>query len=95
MRVDMLNAKPEHYYRLSYLRSYRDRRLVVLWMMGRIPGRPTKCRVCGELAKTGEHLMTCGQRADIDRLGREMAFRVMVEHIRPTLDSCLTGFDKL
>jgi hypothetical protein len=95
MRVDAMECKPEHYYRLSYMRSYRDRRLVVLWMMGRVPGVPKECRVCGGMVKTGDHLMECSGRGDIDRLGRDMEFHAMVAEIRQSLDRCVVGLDML
>jgi len=61
------DCKPRGLYNLSR-KPRKTARLCTLWMLGRIPGKPRKCRICGDEAiHSYNHYIDCTGTSQIHR----------------------------
>ncbi len=56
-RIDA-DCKPRHFYQLGKM-PHEWARLCILFILGKLPGKPRKCKVCGGIGKNTVHFITC------------------------------------
>jgi Reverse transcriptase (RNA-dependent DNA polymerase) len=82
--IDSVNNRPQQLYSLSRQPDH-VRRLCVLWMLGRLMGKPPRCFRCGQ-AVTLDHMeRSCLGRTFIDRLMQEKKFKDAAARIQRML----------
>jgi Reverse transcriptase (RNA-dependent DNA polymerase) len=82
--IDPVNNRPRQLYSLSQQPDH-VRRLCVLWMLGRLMGKPPRCFRCGQ-AVTIDHMeRSCLGRTFIDRLMKEEKFKDAAARIQRML----------
>ena len=95
------DGKPHQLYAVSG-EPHRVRRLVILWVIGKLVGKPPPCKNCAHVARvlgepissvplaTQSHMVTCGGLVtDIDAHIRRGKFRAAAAAIRRRLSMCL------
>ncbi len=71
--IDWMNNRPQQLRELSR-KSDPVRRMGVLWMLGKLMGKPPKCRRCRHHVTVNHLEHSCLGRMHIDRLMHDMEF---------------------
>ena len=70
-----------------------NRRLILLWLLCRIPGKPRQCRVCDQMCQWAEHLIRCGQTPEIDSLVAGAQVDAAVRQLREAIAVTIGSMD--
>lgn len=76
------DCKPRMWYALGRLHK-KDARLCTLWTIGKIPGKPKRCKSCRtKTAVTYKHFLSCSGRPKLDEMIRDGTWDSLVLALR-------------
>ncbi len=74
------DCKPRHFYALGKLQQ-QEARMCILFVLGKYPGKPRICKVCGRLGKDTMHFLKCTQKEFIIEFLKEWRWDQLKFHI--------------